>query len=117
MTYNTFDLVEEQDEIIHLYKLKPGSCKSSQAHVVARMAGLGEEVVQRSFEVLNSLREGSVIAANPDIYPMDECVALAEAFLEVDLADKEQLETLFEKLRGSSLYDDNDEVTDNVASM
>jgi DNA mismatch repair protein MSH5 len=65
VAYNTFDHMEQDENIVYLYKLKSGLCTSSQAHVVARRAGVEAAIIERSNEVLGCLRQGKPIKSSP----------------------------------------------------
>ena len=85
--------------ILHLYRLKSGSCESSYATAVARAAGIDESTAKRSEEVLACLRGGRAIARNPGVYQEDAYVAMAESFLNLDLGDDSGLAGYLMKLR------------------
>ena len=84
VVYNTFEYVYNGPDIVFLYKLKPGSSSTSQAHQVAKLAGNGfiklsgtrsspslnleiyavgidEDVIERSFDINTCITQGEEI--------------------------------------------------------
>jgi len=53
----SMDVLEENNEIIFLRKLKEGSAAESYGIHVARLAGLSDEVVERAQEIMDTLRQ------------------------------------------------------------
>ena len=100
VAFNTFECQKQANgSILHLYRLKSGSCESSYATAVARAAGIDESTANRSEEVLACLRGGRGIARNPHVYSEDAYVDVAESFLNLDLSDDSGLAGFFMKLR------------------
>ena len=100
VAFNTFQCQKQANgSILHLYRLKSGSCESSCATAVARAAGIDESAAQRAEEVLACLRGGRAIARNPRVYAEDAYVDAADSFLNLDLDDDSKLAEFFMRLR------------------
>ena len=51
--YKTFDIAQDDNGIIYLYKLIDGYCLHSQANHVARVAGLDDKIIDRAEHILS----------------------------------------------------------------
>ncbi|XP_064476724.1 mutS protein homolog 5-like [Ornithodoros turicata] len=59
LSYQTFETVKYNDDLVYLYKLKDGIAESSCASVVGRLASLRSDVIRRQLEVLENMRSRS----------------------------------------------------------
>ncbi|XP_033945458.1 mutS protein homolog 5 isoform X2 [Pseudochaenichthys georgianus] len=88
----TLETAVDGDELVFLYQLKEGICQSSYAANIAKLAGLPASLVQRGVEVSELYRTGRVIKridkASSD-EQADRCRTVVEAFLSLDLEDRD----------------------------
>uniref|UniRef100_A0A3B4BAL3 MutS protein homolog 5 n=1 Tax=Periophthalmus magnuspinnatus TaxID=409849 RepID=A0A3B4BAL3_9GOBI len=86
----TLETALDGDELVFLYQLKEGICRSSYAANIATLAGLPTNLVQRGVEVSELYRTGRTIKC-VDKASCDEkanCKNIVDMFLKLDLDDK-----------------------------
>ncbi|XP_072317396.1 mutS protein homolog 5 [Eucyclogobius newberryi] len=87
----TLETALDGNELVFLYQLKEGICRSSYAANIATLAGLPANLVQRGLEVSELYRTGKPIKC-VDGASCDEkanrCKNIVEMFLKLDLDDK-----------------------------
>lgn len=92
--YLTMDTIHDNEELLFLYQLKEGHTSSSYASNIAGKSGLPDEIVKRSIEVCELIKE------NKPVYRVDSpgvdvqfkrCEDIVNRFLELDL-DKDDLQ-------------------------
>ncbi|XP_029359638.1 mutS protein homolog 5 [Echeneis naucrates] len=88
----TLETAVDGDELVFLYQLKEGICRSSYAANIATLAGLPVSLVQRGVEVSELYRTGRPIK-HIDKASSDEqanrCRSAVEKFMNLDLEDKD----------------------------
>jgi DNA mismatch repair protein MutS len=80
MANRSMEVLDQGGEIVFLRKLKEGSAAESYGLHVARLAGLGEEVLLRAAEILDRIKagEGALREALPGAAPIAQGAAPAE---------------------------------------
>lgn len=101
LTYQTFAFEQHGEELIYLYKLKDGLGLCSQAKFVARKAGIEDDIIQRSEQVLQCITQGLPLnmAENSLAVPLKELEPVCDDFLNIDLEeDKDNVDTLLDSV-------------------
>uniref|UniRef100_A0A8C2X1A1 MutS protein homolog 5 n=1 Tax=Cyclopterus lumpus TaxID=8103 RepID=A0A8C2X1A1_CYCLU len=83
----TLETAVDGDELVFLYQLKEGICQSSYAANIAILAGLPTSLVQRGVEVNTHTHRYAEACSHR--LTMCVCRSLVEAFLSLDLDDKD----------------------------
>eukprot|EP00063_Salmo_salar_P082618 XP_014057453.1 PREDICTED: mutS protein homolog 5-like [Salmo salar] len=87
----TLETAVDGDELVFLYQLKDGICRSSYAANIATLAGLPPSLVQRGVEVSELYRTGKTIKRidRPSTEEQaNKCVCVVKKFLCVNLEDQ-----------------------------
>lgn len=89
INYQTFMFERHGDELIYLYKMTPGVGTFSEANSVARKAGISEEILKRSDEILQCIGESSQLTMNMGLGVDFEVVQIfCDDFLNIDLKNE-----------------------------
>jgi DNA mismatch repair protein MutS len=80
MANRSMEVLDQGGEIVFLRRIKEGSAAESYGLHVARLAGLGEEVLLRATEIMERIKEGekTLREALPGAAPPDQSPAAAE---------------------------------------
>ncbi|KAM6967476.1 mutS protein homolog 5 [Aplochiton taeniatus] len=87
----TLETAVDGDDLVFLYQLKEGICRSSYAANIATLAGLPTSLVKRGVEVSELYRTGRTIKRIDRPSSDDQatrCLSVVEKFLDVDLENK-----------------------------
>jgi DNA mismatch repair protein MutS len=81
MANRSMEVLDQGGEIVFLRKLKEGSAAESYGLHVARLAGLGEDVLIRAAEIMERIKEGekTLREALPGARPPERSFAVTEA--------------------------------------
>jgi len=83
LRYETFDILEDDEGVVYLYKLMSGSCTHSQANYVAKLAGIKDDILHRAEEILETTSLNKPIVARKK--DQSSHFKIVQQFLEFDL--------------------------------
>ncbi|KAM9722682.1 mutS protein homolog 5 isoform 2-T2 [Menidia menidia] len=92
LSFLTLETAVDGDELVFLYQLKEGICRSSYAANIATLAGLPAGLVRRAVEVSEHYRTGKPIKRTDQQTSEEQakrCMSIVEKFLNLDLEDKD----------------------------
>ena len=96
--YATFEYRYDGEELVYLYKLKPGSVQHSEANHIAKQAGMDTKILERSEAILESFSKGIPIRMNSlKKVDVENLTKASEEFLNLEL-DPDNLNEMFGKM-------------------
>ena len=102
IAYFTFDIMQQNEELVFLYKLIEGfSGRSSKALETAKRAGLSQSLIKRSEAILETVlsKGGKPLEPRKDVLKVEKALDVANTFFSLDLANDDSLQEFLKNLR------------------
>lgn len=100
LRYETFEILEDDEGVVYLYKLIRGSCTHSQGNYVAKLAGIKDDILNRAEEILETTSLNKPIVARKK--DQSSQFKIIKQFLEFDL-ERGDLNNLCKMITGKNL--------------